>query len=218
MLNASACCAVLRVVAPVQANVRNYYMQFTEGPNDPSGGPPLDPKQPDMMHLRANMAARDMQRMGSGGPGGPPFMGPPGGPMGMGPRGEKQQAAGSSRGAVAVGWQPGRQHEPLLRPHSVMLLRSGLLQWGTAGCPCATTFGSAPVLLASLHGLGGLECKLCAASCMPAHLCLAALSSSSTAAVQHHAWNCCCFSGTYHGPCQHRRSTGCLSIEVLALC
>ncbi|KAF6255846.1 U1 zinc finger-domain-containing protein [Scenedesmus sp. NREL 46B-D3] len=50
-----------------KANVRNYYMQFTEGPN--ADGPPggMDPHQPDMMHMRNNMQQRDMPpRMGMG--------------------------------------------------------------------------------------------------------------------------------------------------------
>jgi hypothetical protein len=59
----------------LQANVRNYYMQFTEGPN--ADGPPerMDGHPGDMMHSRnmMHMGPRDM----------PPRMGPPG--MGMGP-------------------------------------------------------------------------------------------------------------------------------------
>jgi hypothetical protein len=86
------------LLLPLQANVRNYYMQFTEGPNAEGGG--MDPHQPDMMHMRNSMGPRDMpprMGMGPGGPGmGPPGMGPGGmrpppfmGGPGMGPpRGE----------------------------------------------------------------------------------------------------------------------------------
>jgi hypothetical protein len=97
-----------------QANVRNYYMQFTEGPNDgPPGG--MDPHQPDMMHLRNNMQPRDMPpRMGMG----PPGMGPPGGMRppfmggpGMGPpRGEpKQQQQQQQQQQCNSGIQTARQ-------------------------------------------------------------------------------------------------------------
>lgn len=102
----------------LQANVRNYYMQFTEGPD--GDGPPrgMDPHQPDMMHMRNDMPPRDMPpRMGMGmgppgmgmgmgppgmgmGPGGmrPPFMGGPG----MGPPRGEQTAAAASAAAAAV--------------------------------------------------------------------------------------------------------------------
>ena len=77
----------------LQANVRNYYMQFTDMHGNALGGPPgamgapgVDPRQPDLAHLRANQERDRMRREGRGGPP-PPFMGGPG-PMGGPPRGE----------------------------------------------------------------------------------------------------------------------------------
>jgi hypothetical protein len=92
----------------LQANVRNYYMQFTEGPD--ADGPPrgMDGPPGDMMHMRGGpMGPRDMPpRMGMGmgpGPMGPPGMGPGGmrppfmGGPGMGPpRGEHCVSSSSS--------------------------------------------------------------------------------------------------------------------------
>lgn len=82
--------------SPQQANVRNYYMQFTDahgnivgvaphsaalaaagvgGPVGMAGaGGAVDPRQPDLAHLRANMERERQQRFGGGPMGGGPGM------------------------------------------------------------------------------------------------------------------------------------------------
>jgi len=86
------CCAGMACagMAVLQANVRNYYMQFTDMHGNELGGPPgsaaaagIDERQPDLAHFRANQM-RERERRDPGPRGPPPFMG---GPMGGPPRG-----------------------------------------------------------------------------------------------------------------------------------